>query len=51
MTATISQVANELCVSPQYAGALVSDAENRAMWARLREEIEDIIEVAEEDGD
>lgn len=51
MTATISQVADELGVPPQYAGALMSDADNRAMWERLREEIEDLVEVAEEDGD
>jgi hypothetical protein len=51
MTATISQVADELCVSPQYAGALVSDVENRAMWARLSEELDEAISVAEEDGD
>ena len=51
MTATISQVADELGVSPQYAGALMSDADNRAMWARLREWINDIVEVVEEDGD
>jgi len=51
MTATISQVADELGVSPQYAGALMSDADNRAMWVKLDAEINDLIEVAEDGGD
>ena len=51
MTATISQVADDLGVSQQYAGALISEADNLAKWSKLDAELNDLMEVVEDGGD